>query len=56
MNGDAYVILLPIGIQVKSMLELVQDAVSKGAEVVGGEVHGSLMRPAIVYPVNKSMR
>ena len=38
------------------MLELVQDAVSKGAEVVGGEVHGSLMRPAIVYPVNKSMR
>ena len=47
---------LPIRMQVKSMLELVQDAVGKGAEVVGGEVHGSLMRPAIVYPVNKSMR
>ena len=37
------------------------DAVSKGASVInadsgGGEVYGALLRPAIVYPVDKSMR
>lgn len=40
---------------------LVADAVSKGATVInqregGGEAHGNLMRPAVVYPVDKSMR
>lgn len=40
---------------------LIADAVDKGASVSnaakgGGELSGSLMRPAIVYPVTKSMR
>eukprot|EP01041_Mallomonas_annulata_P005646 gene5646-11387_t len=40
---------------------LISDAVSKGASVInhdagGGELHGSLMRPAVVYPVTSDMR
>lgn len=40
---------------------LIDDAVEKGASVInsedgGGDVHGSLMRPAIVFPVDRSMR
>ena len=41
--------------------ELIADAVDKGAAVAnaargGGELAGSLMRPAIVYPVTRNMR
>jgi glyceraldehyde-3-phosphate dehydrogenase (NADP+) len=41
--------------------ELIADAVAKGAQVMnadrgGGELAGSLMRPAIVYPVTSNMR
>ena len=40
---------------------LIVDAVEKGASVVnahvgGGEIFGTLMRPAIIYPVTKDMR
>ena len=40
---------------------LIQDAVTQGAEVInahlgGGEIQGALMKPAVVYPVTKSMR
>lgn len=52
---------LPEKNKVVRMTELIEDAVSKGAELVnakegGGEVHGNLMRPAIVYPVTKDMQ
>ena len=39
--------------------ELVKDAVAKGAKVInpgGGERAGSMFRPAVLYPVNESMR
>jgi glyceraldehyde-3-phosphate dehydrogenase (NADP+) len=38
---------------------LVEDAVSRGARVVnpgGGEAHGTFVRPAVVHPVDPSMR
>lgn len=50
---------LPEASKPKLMEELVADAVSKGAKVMnskGGEIHGSLFKPAVVYPVTASMR
>lgn len=52
---------LPEPNKIKYLNELIEDAVAKGASVVnreegGGEVHGGLMRPAIVYPVSSDMR
>ena len=43
------------------LLDLIADGVSKGAAVVntkygGGDLYGSLMRPAVVYPVTSDMR
>jgi len=38
---------------------LIEDARSRGARVVnqrGGEIHGTFMRPAVVYPVSAGMR
>lgn len=39
--------------------ELIDDAVSKGAEVVnknGGDIQNTFMHPAVLYPVNSDMR
>jgi len=50
---------LPEAKKPSSMEELIVDAVGKGAKVInanGGEIHGSLFRPAVVYPVTSSMR
>jgi len=50
---------LPESKKPSAMEELIVDAVSKGATVTnanGGEIHGSLFRPAVVYPVTSSMR
>jgi glyceraldehyde-3-phosphate dehydrogenase (NADP+) len=41
------------------LTELVEDAVRRGARVVnpgGGEVHGTLFRPAVVFPVSPESR
>lgn len=52
---------LPEDKKTKSMEAMIVDAVSKGASVVnsdenGGLIAGNLMVPAIVYPVDSSMR
>eukprot|EP00601_Ochromonadales_sp_CCMP2298_P032867 CAMPEP_0173351654 /NCGR_PEP_ID=MMETSP1144-20121109/15577_1 /TAXON_ID=483371 /ORGANISM="non described non described, Strain CCMP2298" /LENGTH=485 /DNA_ID=CAMNT_0014299771 /DNA_START=62 /DNA_END=1516 /DNA_ORIENTATION=- len=41
------------------LMELIADAVSKGAKVLnegGGDLYGNLVRPAVVYPVTGDMR
>ncbi len=41
------------------MTDLIEDAVSRGAHVTnagGGDAHHSIMRPAVVFPVDESMR
>jgi glyceraldehyde-3-phosphate dehydrogenase (NADP+) len=45
----------------KYLQDLIADAVAKGAGVAnaatgGGDLHGALMRPAVVYPVTSDMR
>jgi glyceraldehyde-3-phosphate dehydrogenase (NADP+) len=45
----------------KYLQDLIADGVAKGATVVnahdgGGDLHGALMRPAVVFPVTKDMR
>jgi len=52
---------LPEKNKVDYLKGLLSDAVSKGAKVInelegGGEAHGNLMRPAVVFPIDKSMR
>lgn len=50
---------LPEGGKPAYLAELVQDARSKGARVVnsdGGKADGALFRPAVLYPVDASMR
>ncbi len=52
---------LPEYNKVQYLTGLVNDALSKGAEVInsdegGCDIHGALFRPAIVYPVNSQMR
>jgi glyceraldehyde-3-phosphate dehydrogenase (NADP+) len=52
---------LPEQDKVKEMCALIEDAVNKGAKLInekegGGEVHDSLIRPAILFPVNDTMR
>lgn len=52
---------LPQQTKPKYLFDLIADARAKGAEVInedtgGGQLSGSLMKPAIVYPVTSDMR
>lgn len=58
-QSKAQITPLPEPGKTAAMQELLTDAQSKGAFIVnqgGGEAAGSLMRPALVYPVDASMR
>ena len=61
MPWDAKVQITPLPEPNKTqyMVELIDDARSKGAKVVnknGGRVHHTIMSPAVVYPVGPGMR
>jgi glyceraldehyde-3-phosphate dehydrogenase (NADP+) len=56
-----YITPLPQVDKIDFLTGLVDDAISKGAEVInkldgGGFICGNLMRPAVVYPITDSMR
>ena len=56
---DVFVTPLPESGKPEYLKELVEDAREKGAEVInefGGRVHHTFFYPAVLYPVNPSMR
>jgi glyceraldehyde-3-phosphate dehydrogenase (NADP+) len=62
-EGKVAITPLPENEKVASMESLIYDAINHGAKVInsdeekgGCDIHGELMRPAIVYPVTSSMR
>mgnify|MGYP001211927565 CR=1 FL=1 len=52
---DAFITPLPIEGKSKYLQRLVDDAVAKGAKVIGGGYTASLFMPAVLYPVAKGM-
>lgn len=58
-ESGVHITPLPQPDKISFLTELIADAESKGAQVLnenGGHVHGNIFFPAIVYPVNPSMR
>lgn len=54
--NDPAISPLPEPTKLADMRAYLEDAASKGATVTGGEGTFSLMKPAVVYPVDSSMR
>lgn len=58
-DDDVFLTPLPEKDKPAYIQSLINDAISKGAHVVnqhGGETNGSMVFPAVVYPVNSTMR